>query len=452
MNRMKKLLAVMISVILLSAFMGITASADDLQVSVLDSLVSDGLAVVAEKQNTVSCALDVIAAKSPMAIAGISGSTLMFSRERFECAMNLSSIDSITITALPSISCGSLYIGSEGVSVGQTIKASDISLMTYEEASVGMGKGASFEFTINNGTYAVACNIFMLNSINYSPTVHTASFLSLNQETYKDVMISGVLAAHDPEGDELTFEVTNYPKHGLLVLENKTLGTYTYTPNSSYTGEDSFEYVVRDKYGNYSTSAKIMISVNAQKTSTVYSDMLKNELYSHALAVTEEGLMNGVRVGDYFYFESDREVSRAEFIVTSMNAIGIKNVPDVDDTGFSDDEDISPAMKGYISLAYTKGYISGIKQEGEILLRPNEAITLSEAAVIVSNMIGYAKPDVSPVFADADSIPSWSNAAIESLYTLGILEFPDKTVSASSMIDRGDMAKILNKTMQVIGK
>jgi len=279
-----------------------------------------------------------------------------------------------------------------------------------------------------------------------------ASYASLNAETHKGIKMCGVLSSYDPEGDALTYEIVSYPAHGLLVLENKTLGIYTYTPNQSYTGSDSFEYVVRDKYGNYSTSAKVTIEVSAQKTSTVYSDMLDSELYSHAIAVTESGLMNGVQVGNYFYFEAEREVSRAELVVTAMNAIGIKNVPDVQDTGFADDADISPAMKGYIALAYSKGYISGIKQNGEIYFKPNETVALSEAAVIISNMIGYAKPSISPAFADSENIPSWSNTAIESLYTLGILEVPDMTVGAGATLTRGDMAKLLNKTMQVIGK
>ncbi len=452
MKIIKRLSAILLIVGLMTVFMCIGVSAEDSQPTSLDNMISSGTAVLANHQSSISCALDVIAYQNQMAIAGISGNSLVFSAERFECAMNLSKIESITVTALPDISCGALYIGSDAVSVGQKISTSNISLMTYEEARSGAGKKASFEFRVDDNTYDVVCNIFMIDSVNYSPTVKMASYVSLNNETYKDIMISGVLSAHDPEGDELTYEIVSYPAHGLLVLENKSLGTYTYTPDQSYTGSDSFEYVVRDKYGNYSTSAKVTIEVNAQKTSTVYSDMLENDLYSHALAVTESGLMNGVQVGNYFYFEADREVSRSEFVVTAMNAIGIKNVPDVAATGFADDNDISPAMKGYVSLAYSKGYISGIKQNGAIYFKPDEKVTLSEAAVIISNMIGYAKPDITPVFADSDNIPSWSNAAIESLYTLGILEFPDKTVSAGAIVTRGDMAKLLNKTMQVIGR
>ena len=132
-----------------------------------------------------------------------------------------------------------------------------------------------------------------------------------------------------------------------------------------------------------------------------------------------------------------------------MNAIGIKNVPDVENTGFADDKDINRGMKGYVALAYSKGYISGIKQGGDIYFQPDDAITLSEAAVIVSNMIGYKSSEVTPTFADADKIPSFASQAIHSLYTLGILEFPDKTVGADSLMTRGDMAKMLDKTMQV---
>ena len=67
-------------------------------------------------------------------------------------------------------------------------------------------------------------------------------------------------------------------------------------------------------------------------------------------------------------------------------------------------------------------------------------------------MIGYAKSEITPVFADEEAIPSWSSGAIESLYTLGILEIPDMNVEAGATITRGSMAKLLDKTMFVIGK
>jgi hypothetical protein len=366
--------------------------------------------------------------------------------------MNLSSVDSIRITRLPDAVCGSLFIGSEGVSEGQIISASDLSVMTYEEASAGVGSSADFDFCINGSAYEMTCRIYMIDDLNYSPTLSLASYASLNAETYSGVKTTGVLSAYDPEGDEIKYEIVLYPAHGRLTLDDEAIGTYTYVPDGDYTGKDSFIYVAVDKYGNYSSSAQVSITVSTPGTATVYSDLIDDALHSHAIAMTESGIMNGTQIGNYYYFEADREVSRSEFVVAAMNAVGIKNVPDVKETGFYDDSEINPEMKGYIALAYSKKYISGNRIDGNVCFNGNDRIKLSEAAVIISNMIGYAESEVTPVFADADSIPSWSAEGIESLYTLGIIEAPEMISGADKVITRGDMAKLLNKTMLVIGK
>lgn len=449
MKRIKTVMAALLAIGLLCGVFTVLVSAED---SATHNLPLSGLVTDNYEPASVSYGLDVIAEQKYMSVAGIKGNALYFSAERFACTMNLQKIESVTVTKLPDITCGALYIGSEGVSVGQRIKASDIGLMTYEEVDGGVGRSTSFEFKVNDSGYTMTCKIYMIDEVNYSPTLSLASFAALNAETYRDVSVSGVLSAYDPEGDRLRYEIVRYPENGRIIINNENLGTYTYFPNASFTGEDSFEYVVSDIYGNYSASSIVRIGVSAQSTPTVYNDLLNDELYSHAISVTENGLMNGIQVGDYYYFEADREVSRAEFVVTAMNAIGIKSVPDVDTTVFYDDYDINQEMKGYVALAYSKGYISGSKVDGKLCFKPDEKITLSEAAVIISNMIGYAEPKVTPVFADADKIPSWSGRAIESLHTLGILEAPDMITGACETVTRGDMAKLLNKTMFVIGK
>ena len=447
MKSIKLLLLVALS---LSVIMGVATisafAAEDIEPYVLP------ISSINVETNTesVSYGLQVIAQSKGMIMTGIKGNALSFSAERFACAMNLSKIDSITVTKLPSTACGVLYIGSEGVSVGQKIKASDIALMTYEEVSGSYGRSTAFEVMINDNGYTVTCNINMIDGINYSPTLTIAPAISFECETYRDVKACGVLSAYDPEGDALVYEIVDFPENGRVYLDDERLGTYTYVPNSSYTGEDSFRYVVFDEYGNYSESGEVKVKVSTPAVSAVYSDLLNDGLYSHAISVTESGLMNGVQVGDYYYFEADREVSRAEYVITAMKAIGIKNVPDVNKTVFADDDSINPEMKGYVALAYSKGYISGKAVDGKLYFDPDEKIKISEAAVILSNMIGYASPKVTPVFADAGEIPTWSEKAIKSLHTLGILELPDMKVSASSYVTRGEMAKLLNKTMSVI--
>ncbi len=447
MKRIKIICALILSLSVAAGIATVSAFAED-----GSALYNLPVSTIEVERNTdsVSYGLQVIAESKAIIMTGIKGNALSFSAERFACAMNLSKIDSITVTELPNITCGELYIGSEGVSVGQKIKASDIALMTYEEADSGVGCATSFEFKVNDSGYTVTCNINMIDEINYSPTLSLAPAISLHCDTYRDVKACGVLSAYDPEGDALVYEIVDYPKNGRVYLDNEMLGTYTYVPDSSYTGEDSFRYVVFDEFGNYSESKEVKVSVSTPSVSAVYSDLLDDGLYAHAISVTESGLMNGVQVGDYYYFEADREVSRVEFIVTAMKAIGINNVPDSDKTVFFDDSEINPEMKGYVSLAYSKGYISGKKIDGQLYFDPDETIKVSEAAVIISNMIGYASPKVTPVFADANEIPEWSEKAIKSLHTLGILELPDMKVSAGVNVTRGEMAKLINKTMSVI--
>ena len=456
--RIKRLMYVALSILMIMTCMCISVFAeqeknnDSLEVgwsiysqTIANDTLNNGIAKV-------SYGLDVLSAQNGMAVAGIKGNVVNLSADKFACAMNLSKIKNITITALPDAVCGSLYLGSSGVSVGQTISAENLSMLTYEEASSGKGQNASFKFTVNENSYETTCNIYMLDKINYSPTISLASYASLNRQTYKGVNSFGVLSAYDPEGDKMTFEIINYPKNGYIKLTDKNNGSYVYTAYDGYSGKDSFSYVVRDVYGNYSASATVNIEITAPSTSTVYSDLYGSDIHNYAITMTERGTMNGIRVGNSYYFEPDREVSRVDFLVTAMTTLGISNVPDADKVGFYDDSDISDAQKGYVALAYSMGYISGIKENGEIYFKPNEIIKFDEAAVILSNIIGYADSKVTTVFADNDKIADWSSRAIYSLHTLGILETADNISGADKNITRGEMAKLLCRAAFVAGK
>ena len=423
-----------------------------ISVSLCVSCTASGASNIPTEEDTsvISYGLQVLANQSDMVVTGISGQTLNFSERNFMSGMNLSDIESIQITRLPASVGGVLYYDSQPVTEGQIIQGDSISRMTFS-ASEGFGGSESFNFKVNGSSYENVCKIFMISSVNTSPTTESASYASLNIETHKNISTSGVLYGYDAEGDELTFEVVKYPEDGIVKITDKHRGTYTYIPGKNYSGRDGFTYVVRDKYGNFSSATTVSVSVCVPSVSVFYSDLEDSSIHTYALDLTEEGIMNGVQVGEYFYFKPEVEVSRAEFIVTAMNALGIKNVPDVADTGFFDDGDIRPEMKGYIALAYSKGYISGQKKDGEVCFFPDETIKLSEAAVILSNIIGYSEPQVKPVFSDSASIPAWSERAIISLHTLGVLESSDGSIEAGKTVDRGTMAKLLSRAMFITG-
>ena len=141
MKLIKKISGLLFVVVIITCF-AISVHAED---STSLYGISSSVTVSEEKKIPVSCGLNVIAAQNDMALAGIKGNELCFSADRFACAMNLSDIDYIVITRLPDAVCGSLYIGSEGVSLNQKISAHEIGLMTFEESSVGSGNNASFD-------------------------------------------------------------------------------------------------------------------------------------------------------------------------------------------------------------------------------------------------------------------------------------------------------------------
>jgi hypothetical protein len=163
--------------------------------------------------------------------------------------------------------------------------------------------------------------------------------------------------------------------------------------------------------------------------------------------MSELGLMSGTQKGNLYCFEPDREMSRVDFLVTAMNAVGMTCAP-VSNTGFADDGEIPDAMKGYVKTAYEKGYVSAVGSKGELYFKPNEIISRGEAAVILSNLIGYANQKLPVSFTD--TVPAFAEDAVVSLYSLGILQTPDGSVQASAAITRADVAMWLAKTISLI--
>lgn len=399
-----------------------------------------------QKPVPLSPALHVLAAKTDMRVAALVGNDYTFSKDDFARAVNLSSPEYITVTKLPDPEKGALYMGSDGVVTGQTLRAKDLSLLTFEPVGSSAGQ-SSFYFTVNGGAYEMECVVYMLGSINASPTTAALPSGAASLQVYANTTAHSVLGGYDPEGDALTFEVVSYPSSGILCMQNCATGAYTYTPGKDFVGQDSFVYVLRDCYGNYSAAKTVSISVGTCSVSRPYDDLSGLACTTDALRMTELGLMSGTQKGSLYCFEPEREVSRVDFLVTAMNAVGMK-CDSVADSGFADDDQIPSAMKGYVKTAYEKGYVGATSQKGELYFNPNETISRGEAAVILSNLIGYANQKIPAGFTD--TVPTFAEDAVVSLYSLGILQTPDGSVQASAPMRRADLAMWLSKTIALI--
>lgn len=402
-----------------------------------------------EETAVVSYGLSVLAAETDMAVSGFVGNDVFFSEEDFCRNLNLSHVDYITVCSLPRDTEGELLLGSSRVAVGQSIAGANLSHLCFVAAEDDITK-ASFSVTANGSATPIVCNVHLVSAPNATPTLSMAPDLSLEVSTYRDLCAYGTLSAYDPEGDEMVFEIVSYPQNGAIRLCDRALGTYVYTPNEGYTGGDSFSYVARDVYGNYSASRTVNLNVDARGTQITYVDMKNSRSEYAALLLTEAGIMSGTQIGNQHYFHPDKTVSRVEFLVMAMNAAGITDVPDCERTDFCDDESIPQSMKGYVNTAYTLGYISGSNVLGELCFLPNEEITVAEAAVILDAILepdGEGSLAATPTFADGENVPVWARNSVSALSSVGIMSSTDHYLSAKQQITRGESAALLAAVM-----
>jgi gliding motility-associated-like protein len=112
----------------------------------------------------------------------------------------------------------------------------------------------TFTFRVSDGTSLSNISTATLNLIDLPPTASNSSFTTL-----EDIDYTGTLTATDPEGGAVSFYTAMGPAHGMVT--NPLNGSFTYTPDTSYFGPDTFTYTVSDAQGNFSATITVNIIV-----------------------------------------------------------------------------------------------------------------------------------------------------------------------------------------------
>ena len=397
--------------------------------------LSDGMAVIANNYQ--------------MAKSAMVNNKIVFSASDFERSMNLSNVSYVTITSVPPLTDGCLCVGDVAVNAGQTISRENLDLLNFRSANENV-KHTTFEFKVNGNSYEMTCNLYFLTRENHAPTLEMEDERSFLVSTHQNIKVYGKVGAYDVDGDDLRFEIVSYAKNGVIDFDNES-GEYSYTPTGSYFGEDSFEYVAIDKYGNYSASRKVNVTVEKRQTDINYCDMQDHKDHHAVLTLTEMGVMSGTKIGNNVYFMPDKSVSRIDFVVMLMNSLGVDAPENVLNTGFDDDDEIPASMKGYVKAAKQMGLITGsVNAQGNYLFEPNRDISRAEAALIVSRLVGGSVPTVKPTFTDKNDIPAWAHDAIYTLNDLGILQSYNGNISPTSPLTRTQTAQMLYALLEYI--
>ncbi len=410
------------------------------------------ISAMAAETGTVSYGLSVIAKGTDMAKTALIGKDISLTREDFCRALNLKSVEKLTIVSVPAPEDGSLMVGRTSVTDGQEISGGNLDLLTFVPNSP-LVKQSSFEFSVSEG-YSIKCNLYFVEKTNYSPTVSLASENSLAANTHDMVSRMGKLDAYDPEGDAFVYEIVSYPKNGAVIMLDREEGRYVYVPRDDFTGNDGFTYVARDIYGNYSASATVTVDVKARRSSVTFGDIDDCNVYNAALTMAENGLMTGAEIDGVTYFTPEQGITRAEFLALAMKSAGIKDPGNSKETVFSDDSDIPGEYKGYVATAYELGFVSGTDVDGALCFMPNSGITRAEAAVMLKSIIGAEGTKemnvILPVFADSSELPFWASDAIYSMNSLGVFHMIEGYAAPSALVTRGDAAQMLEAVINLV--
>jgi hypothetical protein len=152
----------------------------------------------------------------------------------------------------------------------------------------------SFTFKANDGqadSNTAAASI-TVTAVNRPPVANPQSV-----STAQDTPVNVTLAGSDPDGDAITYVVVGSPAHGTL---SGTAPNLTYTPNSGYSGPDSFTFKTNDgKLDSPVATVSITVTptsptcpTSAPSVDTVVSTDQKtaaSTLVSHAITTSHAG-------------------------------------------------------------------------------------------------------------------------------------------------------------------
>ena len=253
-------------------------------------------------------------------------------------------------------------------------------------------------------------------------------------KVYRGVAYEGEFRAVDNEGDEVTFAIAQEPKKGMVALTEDGLG-FVYTPGGKL-GTDSFTYTAIDAYGNISLPATVSITIEKANSGVCYADMGGSRAHTAAVDLAEHGVFVGAKIGDSYFFEPERTLSRGEFVAMALAAMDV-SAEDVQMTGFCDDASIPTWAKGYAVSALNAGVVSGVSTAEGVAFRANDAITLNEAAVVLNRLLRVT---------DADN--AWCAQAVANLQSVSVIESGRfSTDEMRSGVTRAQAAEILSAAM-----
>ncbi len=384
----------------------------------------------------------VVASEAKIIKSGIFGQKIVFSDLDFKQGLAITDFDKIEIKSIPKSSEGTLLLAGRRVKEGTVIKRKNIGALVFVPASKNLEE-CKFSFTTEDFAEGAEVEFIIkfTDKVNYAPEIDDS--VSASVSTQREISFFGQMAATDKEGDAIEYMVVSYPKSGTLRVMGDTDGEYIYTPPENFTGTDSFSYVARDEWGNFSRLCKVKIEVGERMSEVVYSDMTEHPGYNAAVTLTAMGVMDGKMLGDGTYFMPDAAVSREEFLTMALKCAGISGDKSSSQSYFDDNDEISAPHLPYVKAAARLGIISGEFKNGRLIFRPCDTITKYEAAMIISKLVDTSNASQGLSFSDGDTVPVWARDEVSALCSMGIISYEGDLINGKEELTKASAAEYL---------
>ena len=396
----------------------------------------------------ISPALSVLSEKLSLVKSGLTGTEVEFDTDDFDRIIGVS-VPSITFISLPDQETGVLTVEGKAVECGITIPRSKLSELTFTPSSDSVSESSFNIGIVGNQAYECSCSIYMLSGLNFSPSAELCDKSFTRVTTYSGIPYFGTVHAIDPDGDSMTYHITEYPSHGTLITDDIENGNYKYIPSGSFGGDDRFSYIAEDFYGNFTPEIEVSISVLNSGSVLSFSDMQENEEHSCALNVVNRGIMNATSENGIYRFDPDITVSRCEYLLMLYKAAG-RNISAAGSSSFNDTDTLSVEEIQCIEDAYKNGFISGEKTATGLYFKPDEPVSRAEAAVLTAKLVGIEIPAslTNQSFIDETAIPDNMIDSVRAVCSIGIFRSESGAFSPDSFLTRAEAAQALDGVLR----
>ena len=194
------------------------------------------------------------------------------------------------------------------------------------------------------------------------------------------------------------------------------------------------------------------MTIEKTKSGVTYSDTAGSAAAAAAQDLAEQGIFVGTRIGDQYYFEPERTVSRSEFVAMALETAG-RDVTAVTMTGFCDDAAIPTWAKAYAAAGVADGIVQGTSTAEGVAFRGDSPITFNEAATVLNRLLDVEDVDLAAWYAGRETVPSWAAQAVGNLEAVNVLAAGSfGSDSLDTTVTRADAAQMLSAARTLLEK